>query len=87
MHAEKKCMKSFQQKCENSFSSLQVFKKLSIIMIHLTIFPSKMIVVKKGQVIALLGKRCQDYDWVQGTSLPVPYSDMDVQVSKGGIKN
>ena len=56
-------------------------------MIHLTIFTSKMIVVKKGQVIALLGKRCQDYDWVQGTSLPVPYSDMDVQVSKGGIKN
>ena len=56
-------------------------------MIHLTIFPSKMIVVKKGQVIALLGKRCQDYDWVQGTSPPVPYGNMGCQVSKGGIQN
>ena len=46
-----------------------------------------MIVVKKGQVIALLGKRCQDYDWVQGTSPPVPYCNMGCQVSRGGIPN
>ena len=42
---------------------------------------------KKGQVIALLGKRCQDYDWVQGTSPPVPYCNMGCPVSKRGIPN
>ena len=46
-----------------------------------------MIVVKKGQVIALLGKRCQDYDWVQGTSPPVPYCQVGYGVSNSGVQN